>query len=235
MSNSREIYNLKKIQKFNNIDRSQNPQNIDNIKNMILKPQKIEKPDLNIEKLVKNREENAENDLKNCIKNRTNTPYKGIIKNFDYNRKFNKTEDLIVHKVTDADKLNFDKDVDKYKSQIAKQDVENKDVYSKAKEEENKKKFEYQHKYKYRGKIVNETENDLRVDRIEFYKKEQQKIEDNKKKIDDILINLIDTGIVSENLDNINYDKVDVNELEKTLIAQFGEEEFNKLMNEIKN
>ena len=60
-------------------------------------------------------------------------------------------------------------------------------------------------------------------------------MEDSKKKIDDILINLIDSGVLSENLENINYDKIDVDELEKTLIKEFGEEEFSKLMKEIKN
>lgn len=232
MSNSRESYNLRKIQKFNKIDQKYDT---DSLKQMILKPEKIEKPNLNIESLVKNRETDGKKELDECLKKRTNLPYKGIIKNFNYERKFEKTEDLIVHKVTADDKLHFEEDIVDYNNKVQKQNKEFNDTYSKDKEDENKKKFEYQHKYKYRGKITTDVDTDLRTDRIEFYKKEQQKMEDNKKKIDDILINLIDTGILSENLENINYDKIDVDELEKTLIKEFGEEEFTKLMNEIKN
>ena len=232
MSYSREEYNLRKIQKFNKIDQSYDT---DSLKQMIIKPEKIEKPNINIENLVKNRETDGKKELDECIKKRTNLPYKGIIKNFNYNRKFDKSEDLIVHKVTAEDKLHFNEEIENYNDKIKKQNKEIGDTYSKDKEDQNKKNFEYQHKYKYRGKIDNDSDVDLRTDRIEFYKKEQQKMEDSKKKIDDILVNLIDSGVLSENLENINYDKIDVDELEKTLIKEFGEEEFTKLMKEIKN
>lgn len=231
MANSRESYNLKKIQKFYKIDQSHDK---DSLKQMIIKPEKIEKPNLNIENLVKNRESDSKKELDECMKKRTNQPYKGIIKNFDYNRKFENKEDLIVHKVTDEDKIHFEEDIVKYQNEKEKQNKEIDNTYSKDKINEHKKEFEYQHKYKYRSKLDNDAESDLRVDRIEFYKKEQEKMEDSKKKIDDILINLIDSGVLSENLETINYDKIDVDELEKTLIKEFGEEEFSKLLKEIK-
>ena len=53
MANSRDSYNLKKIQKFNKIDQTYDK---DSLKQMIIKPEKIEKPNLNIENLIKNRE-----------------------------------------------------------------------------------------------------------------------------------------------------------------------------------
>jgi hypothetical protein len=231
MANSRESYNLKKIQNFNKIDQSYDK---DSLKQMIIKPEKIEKPNLNIENLIKNRASDGKKELEECIKKRTNLPYKGIIKNFNYDRKFEKKEDLIVHKVTDEDKLNFDNDVEKYNTKIDAQNKEINATYSTDKKNDHKKEFEYQHKYKYRAKLDNNVESDLRTDRIEFYKKEQEKMEDSKKKIDDILMNLIESGILSENLETINYDKIDVDELEKTLIKEFGEEEFSKLLKEIK-
>jgi len=230
--NSRDTYNLKKIQKFNKIDQSFDK---NNLKDMIIKPIKIDKPQANMDSLLKNREITSKKELDECIKKRTNQPYKGIIKNFNYDREFKKQEDLIVHKVTSADKIHFDTDIEKYNSTIKEQNKEINSTYSKDKKNEHKKEFEYQHKYKYRNKLDNtsEPDSDLRVDRIEFYKKEQQKLEDNKKKIDDILINLIDSGVLSENLETINYDKIDINELEKTLKKQFGEEEFSKLLQEL--
>ena len=127
----------------------------------------------------------------------------------------------------------FKSDVDKYNTTINTQNKEINDIYTIDKKNEHKKEFEYQHKYKYRNKLENNSECELRVDRIEFYKKEQQKLDDSKKKIDDILLNLIDSGVLSENLDNIDYDKIDVDQLEKTLIKEFGEEEFSKLLKQI--
>lgn len=231
MSNFRDLHNLKKIQKFNKIDQIHNK---DNLKDIIIKSEKIEKPNLNIENLLKNRESTDKKELADCISKRTNVPYKGIIKNFDYSKKFVKSDDLIVHKVSIADKQNFEQDVVKFKNETEQQNKDIKKTYSNDKVNEHKKAFEYQHKYKYQSKLENNGDNDLRVDRIEFYKKEQEKMEDNKKKIDDILINLIDSGILSENLDTINYDKINVDDLEKTLIKEFGEEEYNKLLNELK-
>jgi hypothetical protein len=231
MISSRDSYNMKKIQKFNKIDQTYDK---DNLKQLIIKPIKIEKPNQNIASIANVREVESKKELDDCIKKRTNQPYKGIIKNFNYNKEFKKQDDLIVHKVTDKDKLGFKEEVDKYNIEIKTQNSEIKDAYSKDKKNEHKKHFEYQHKYKYRNKLDTATEPDLRVDRIEFYKKEQQKLEDSKKKIDDILGNLIDSGVLSENFDSINYDKINVDELEQTLINQFGKEEFSKLLQEIK-
>jgi len=226
-------YNIRKMQKFNNIDQmySQN-----DFKNLILKSQKIEKPNINMDSLLNNREQINSSDLKDSIKKRTNEPYKGIIKNFDYSKIREKhEEELIIHKVNDEDKniKIFDTNMNVFHNKIEKQNKDIKDTYSIDKKTEHKKDFDYQHKYKYRTKIESDDNDDLRVDRIEFYKKEQNKIENNKKKIDDILLNLIDSGILSENLESIDYDKVDTNDLENKLKNVFGEDEFNKILKEL--
>lgn len=223
---------MRKMKKFNNIDQMYNQ---NDFKNLILKPQKIEKPNINLDSLINNKEQSNTTDLKESIKKRTNEPYKGIIKNFDYSKIREKhEEDLIIHKVNEEDKniKVFDTNMNVFHNKIEKQNKDIKDTYSIDKKTEHKKEFDYQHKYKYRTKIDSE-DNDLRVDRIEFYKKEQSKIEDNKKKVDDILLNLIDSGILSENLESIDYDKVDTNDLENKLKKVFGEEEFNKILKEL--
>ena len=231
-SNIRDSYNKKKIKKFNNIDHLYNQ---DELKNLIIRPQKIEKLNINIKSLVDNRGDANKKDLEESIKKRVNQPYKGIIKDFDYSKIRDKhEEDLIVHKVTinDKDKIIFNNKMDNFEKVIAEQNKDIKDTYSMDKKISHKKDFDYQHKYKYRVKIENEDE-DLRVDRIEFYKKEQNKVEENKKKIDDILLNLIDSGILSKDMEFINYDKIDTNELESKLKNAFGEEEFQKLLEDI--
>ena len=92
--------------------------------------------------------------------------------------------------------------------------------------------FEYQHKYKYRTKLDGGNgdggeESDVRIDRIEYYKKEQLKVEESKKKMDDILMNLINKNAISENLDNFDMNKIDIkdiNELANYYRECYGED-----------
>lgn len=231
--NARDAYNMKKIKKFNNVDQIHNK---DDLKNLIIKPEQIVKPNINIKALVDSRQLENNKELEESAKKRVNNPYKGIIKDFNYEKKIKEQKDLVVHKVTedDKDKKFFDNKMGDYKTTIKTQNEEIKDIYSIDKKTQHKKDFEYQHKYKYRTKLESNDDADLRVDRIEYYKKEQQKMEDSKKKIDNILLDLIDSGILSESLDSINYDKIDTEKLEETLKKTFGEEEFKKLMKELK-
>jgi hypothetical protein len=229
----REAYNMKKIKKFNSIDQTHNTEDL---KNLILKPIKIEKANIDIKALANSREHTNLSELKQSEQKRVNNPYKGIIKDFNYDQKLKKQDDLVIHKVTDQDKdkKQFDEKMDVFKDKITNQNTEIKDIYSIDKKTQHKKDFEYQHKYKYRTKLeAGNEESDLRVDRIEFYKKEQQKLEHNKKKIDNILLDLIDSGILSDNLDSINFDKIDADKLAETLKNTFGEEEYKKLMKEL--
>ena len=150
MNNSqiRNSYNMKKIKKFNNIDQMYNH---DEIKNMIIKPQKIEKPNINMKTLVDNKENTNEKDFNESIKKRVNEPYKGIIKDFDYSKIREKhEEDLIVHKVNQEDKnINlFTEKKNNFEQKIAEQNKNIKDTYSLDKKTEHKKEFDYQHKYK---------------------------------------------------------------------------------------
>ena len=230
-NNVRDLYNLKKINKLNNIDQLYNK---DELKNLIINTQKIEKTNINISNLVNEKKEDNKKDLENSIKKRINLPYKGIIKDFNYDKKIKDESDLIIHKVSENDKKGFVSEMNTFQNKIQVQNKEIKDIYSIDKQLVHKKEFEYQHKYKYRSKIETNDESDLRIDRIDYYKKEQNKVEDNKKKIDNILLNLIDSGILSEELDSINYDKINTKDLENTLKETFGEEEFNKMMKELK-
>ncbi len=233
-NNFKNQYNIKKIERQNKLDQSQSS-NLDTLKNLIIKPVIINKNNnQDIVKLLPTKQKEFDKEVLEAFKKRTNLPYKGIIKDFDYSKIREKhSEDLIVHKVSKDDKLHFNDDKSKYEKTISKQNEDLNKTYAKDKITEHKKQFEYQHKYKYRNKFDSNNNNDIRTDRIEFYKKEQQKNDDAKRKIDDILLNLIDSGVISENLDSINYDKIDINELEKKLKQEFGEDEFNKLMNDI--
>ena len=234
---NRDLYNLKKMQRFNNVDQKYNNNN--NLQE--LKPEKIEKTNINLDKLVQERKSYNQTELDESIKKRTNLPYKGIIKNFDFTKiRATHKEDLVVHKVTEADKKTFNDDINKYSNTITTQEKELNEIYSVTKKNEHKKNFEYQHKYKYRTKLDADAEgtegtggggggsdSNVRIDRIEYYKKEQLKVEESKKKMDDILMNLINKNVISENLDNFDIDKIDIkdiNELANYYKECYGED-----------
>jgi len=235
---NRDLYNLKKIQRFNNIDQKYSSSTDNNMQD--LKPQKINKVNVDLNKLVQDRKQHNQAELDESIKKRTNLPYKGIIKNFDFNKiRANHKEDLIVHKVTEADKKSFNEDISKYSNTITKQQKELSEIYAENKKNEHKKNFEYQHKYKYRTKLDvgdggcsegsggSGDGGDVRIDRIEYYKKEQLKVEESKKKMDDILMNLINKNAISENLDNFDLNKIDIkdiNELANYYRECYGED-----------
>jgi len=171
-----------------------------------------------------------------------NNPYKGIISkdHFDYNKNIEDEEDLVVYKAKEEDKNKkvFEKKYKTFKKTKKKDDKEIKEIYSKSEKAKHKKEFEYNQKYKYSAKIDDDDGDgeNLRTDRIEFYKKEQQKAElilyiyiNSKKKVDDILIGLVESGIISENMDSIDLEQIDEDELEERLKEAIGEEKFKEL------
>lgn len=234
-SNIRDKYMMNKIKTQNNIDRQYN-KNYNDIKNLIINPIVEEKQKIDIKSKVKERTHINEEIDKEIKTKMVNLPYKGIIKDteFDYKKKIKDNNDLIVHKVTEQDKnvKVFEEKKNNFENKIKNHNKELNDIYSNTKENEHKKKFQYEHKHKYRAKISGSTTNndDLRIDRVEYYKQEQSKMLSNKQKVDNILSSLIEDNIISENLDNIDYDKLDIKQIEETLKNSLGDEEFNNFM-----
>ena len=235
VSSIRNNHKINKMNEFNKIDNHY--ENTD-LSNFIIRPTKIIKEKVNIKDMTDKRDEEQENEYDDIRKNKkmVNNPYKGIISkdDFDYDKLIENEEDLVVYRaqLSDKDKKIFDKKFKKFKKNKKKDDNDIKETYSKSKEAEHKKEFEYNQKYKYSSKIddseVDGDGENLRSDRIEFYKKEQQKAEHKKNEIDGLLIGLVESGIISENMDSIDLDKIDENELEKRLRDVIGEEDFDK-------
>ena len=230
-------YINKKITSLDNIDK-QNENSV--LIDKIIKPIREEKVSLQyLKKSIEMKKKELEDNEKEGLKTRKNFPYKGIIKNFDYNKVIKNEKDLIVFRPKDENKETFKEDIKIYKDEIKKQNIENKNVYSDDKKTDYNKKFEYVQKYKYKSNLSNsensgEIEGDsLRSDRIEFYKKEQSKIDKNNSIINDIFVDLINKGVLTDNLDNINMDNFDVDDIEQKLIKEFGKEEYDRLMKEI--
>jgi hypothetical protein len=234
MIQTKNKYMHKKITSLNNIDKqNENDQFI----NKIIKPIKEEKvSEQYLKKSIEVKKKELEDNEKEGLKTRKNFPYKGIIKNFDYNKVIKNEKDLIVFRPKDENKETFKEDIKIYKDEIKKQNIENKNVYSEDKKIDYNKKFEYVQKYKYKSNLNNTSEvegDSLRSDRIEFYKKEQSKIDKNNSIINDIFVDLINKGVLTEDLDNVNMDNFDVDDIEQKLIKEFGKEEYDRLMKEI--
>lgn len=209
--------------------------NDDQLKKAIIKPIEVEKTDSR-ELLGKYREvsNKLESELKEHWSKRTNQPYKNILKNEDYSKNFKKKEDLIVHKVTNLDKLGLEDDYNKFNKNIEKHNNELKVVYSQNEQTNHKKKFEYNNKYKYRVKYDPKDGKELKEDNIEYYKKEQQKLEKDKKKVDDIIETLMNSDLLTkEEKDELGQTlEVDEKEIEDKLKSSKPKEESNSVSSE---
>ncbi len=224
MNNLKKMQESKILSKINELEKNRDRLNLskDELRNAIIKPIKIEKSDKQeIVIKYKDLEKNfTKKELEDLWSKRTNMGYKNIIKDdiiqnlLNSNRltddekrelyeKYNKREykskkDLIVHKVTDLDKLGVDKELQDFESKIETQNGELKIQYSQSHELEHKKKFEYNNKYKYAAKYNPKAHEDLKDDNVEYFKKEQEKLEKDKKKVDDVIQSLLSSNILSE-------------------------------------
>ena len=247
MQKMKELQELKKIEKLNELEKKydKNSENMKkNIKDILINydKDKIDK-EKQENKLVAEQFKNykqVENQYKTTrekyIQERTNQPYKNIIKDEKYINKFIEKpkekidqKELIVHRVTNADKEGVEEECVTMDKEREKHDGELKVIYSSSKENEHKKKFEYNHKYKYRIKYDPSDHKKLKDDKISYFKKEQKKIEDNKEKIQNIYESLKISGIFSEEeLNDIGMTNESLNKLAETQSKQFDNNNQNK-------
>jgi hypothetical protein len=139
--------------------------------------------------------------IKEYWQGRTNQPYKGIIGNAA-NKEFKTEADLLVHRVTSADKQGVDNELEKYKGAKDTHDSELKKIFHETNKADHIKKFEYNHKYKFRITTDSAGHDDLKNDRLAYYRREQQKQEEDKEKMDNVVEDLINQNIVDK--DKVN-------------------------------
>ena len=204
MTNYKKIEQGKLLAKINELDKNRDTLRLDKdeLRNAIIRPIKIEKADKQ-DIIIKYRDLqnniSSKRELEELWKKRTNQTYKNIIKDEKYQKKeYKKKEDLIIHKVTNADKFGVDTELKDFQGKIETQNGELKIQYSSSKEVEHKKKFEYNNKYKYTVKYDPKAHEELKDNNVEYFKKEQEKNEKDKKKVDDIIQNLLNSDNLSE-------------------------------------
>jgi len=169
-------------------------------------------------------------------KGRTNQPYKNILKNENYSKTFETAYDLIVHKVTDEDKLGLIEDFEKLMSIIERHNKQLKMIFSISEKGKHLKEFEYTQKYKYRLQYNPKDFDDLK----DFHKKEQQKIAKEKRHIDEILNTLIETEVLTDRdiiklnkeLEEEDNTENEIRDIEDELREELGED-FDDIMNQL--
>lgn len=216
MQKVREMYQMKQMEKLNEVELTMDKEKI---KESLIKPIKIEKTKQEKAELEKKWKESENNyhdksgkdfgpEVRQYWAKRTNQPYKNIMKNEDYTKKISNEKDLIVHRVTSKDKEGVEEGFIDLQQKLEKHDDELKVIYSISKKNEHKKKFEYNHVYKYRVQHDAKDHDDLKEDKIKYYKAQQKKEEVGKKKLDVLLDTLVSGGIFDKDeLDGISLDK----------------------------
>ena len=157
MNKLRSLQQIKQLEKYNDLDKFVDK---DGLKESVIKPIRVLKPApgkiINDYTIIKCNFDPDNRFLeKEYWSSRTNQPYKSILKNENYTKiplKGAKKEDLIVHKVTDADKIGLMDEFQELVKILEKHNKELKVIYSTSKEAQYKAKFIYHNAAKYRIK-----------------------------------------------------------------------------------
>lgn len=201
-TNSSQMAHAQQLQQMHQIKQTnQNPGTVDKdkIKEILIKPIKIDKGNkLAFDKNFKERETDYKPKLEEYWKKKTNMPYKGIMKDQNYNVNIKTEKDLVVHRVTSKDKdiKEVEGKYQEFNDKIKSHDGELNKIYATSKRGEHKKKFDYTHTYQYRKpELANDDDGEegkeqdhlkLKKDRYNYYK-EQQKLQEKNKRFDPIL------------------------------------------------
>lgn len=182
---------MKKVKNINDLGKSK-----EELMEYVIQPLKIEKSKFDeIEPVYLDRKKNFTEILNEFWKSRNNVGYKNILKNEKtFGKDFKNKEELIVHKVTNLDKIGLNKEFDKLKKLLKRHNKELKSIYTDDKEANFKKEFEYVNKYQYRLKYDPKSFDELK----EYYDKEQKKIAREDKKLTDLIDTLLESDVLEE-------------------------------------
>jgi hypothetical protein len=226
---------LKQLQQMKQMKRMNELNNIIDDKKLtecVLYPTKIvkEENNNNLNDKYNERENDYMNNKEKFYHERTNKPYKHIINdatqiNKFLNRKKITKDELIVHRVTRADADGVVEKFEELNNTMEKHNNELKVLYSLSKKAEHFQQFEYNNKYKYRIKYNPSDHVQMKKDKITYYKKEQRKLDNNRKRKDVMIESMMETGILNreelEKLNGINNKNIDIDKLEKSLADEF--------------
>lgn len=226
MNNNNNMH-TQQMQQMYQIKQNQNLMDKDKLKEIIVRPEKLEKMNQNVfNKNVENAEKDYRPKLEEYWGKKTNVPYKCITKFDEKTLKIKDDKDLIIHRVTskDRDAKEINEKFEQKQDIFEKQNGELKVIYSTSKKGEHKKKFDYTHIYQYRKPKTDATcdsdddqnHDNLKQDRLNYYKEQQKKQEKNKKIFDSAAKTLVTEGIFSDDEFTMLNNKTNTNDNYKT-------------------
>lgn len=202
MNKLKSLQQIKQMEKYNDLEKFVDK---DALRESVIKPIKVVKPVpgkiINDYTIIKQHFEPNNPLLHQYWNSRTNQAYKNILNKENYAKiplKGAKKEDLIVHRVTDADKIGLMDEFEELNKILEKHDDELKVIYSSSKEAEYKAQFIHHNASKFRIKYDPSDFKKLKKDRIKYYQKEQKNLERNMKKVEDLIEAAILSGSFSE-------------------------------------
>lgn len=193
--------------------------------------------------------------LDEWYKTRTNIPYKNFLKSSnvltdaDYVKKYEFDDDgklnpdgnkLIIQKVSalTKDELKLIAEYEKMERLLEKHDDELKIIYSLSEQAKHKQQFEFANKSKNRVKFDPKDIKDIN-DLKKIFEKENKKSSKYEKRIDELIESALDSDDDNnENNTDVTKQKIKpidiVNDLESQLRSELGEDEYHKILEEVK-
>ncbi len=169
--------------------------NSNNITNIIIGTEQTKKTlNDNIIEKANQLEQKSAQELAELWRQRTNAPYKIIIKNEPHNKEFKTQKDLVIHHVTLQDKEGVEEQYNEKMTDIKHHNNELKEKYTKEKKSEYYQKFMYNNSYNKRNQMPSS-------DFIEMKIGAENKIQNEPNKITDIIASLTKNGLL-ENTEN---------------------------------
>lgn len=222
MNNNNNMH-TQQMQQMYQIKQNQSLMDKDKLKDIIIKPIKLEKVNQNVfNKNLENAEKEYKPTLEEYWKKKTNVPYKCITKFDEKTLKIKDDKDLIIHRVTskDRDAKEIKEKFDEKQELFEKQNGELKVIYSTSKKGEHKKKFDYTHIYQYRKPKTDATcdsdddqnHDNLKQDRLNYYKEQQKKQEKNKKMLGSVVEVSVAEGVFDDDDFTMLNNKTNIND-----------------------
>lgn len=156
---SQKIRDIQKVRECEKINKNESTKT-SLLTNLIIKPVSVSECERSFsnEEYERKKKEYEINREKYWL-NRSNAPYKGIT---DATTNIKTESELVIHRVSNLDKLNVEERYDELKRGIEQHNNELKEKYAFSKEATNRKKFEYSHRYSDRKKYNPQQHKDLK-------------------------------------------------------------------------
>jgi hypothetical protein len=147
--------------------------------------------------LIKKLEASRPIEVKKAYETRDNTPYKNILPPEAFKKNIQNKDDLIIYRVTseDKNKIVLKKKITEINNTRKIQNNELEQTYNQSNKKECEKKFNYNNTMRYNVDYNQPNYDSMKNNVNDYYKKQQNEVEQNKKSVDTIIEDMMNTDI----------------------------------------